>query len=234
LPRLSSPVSDFGRRANEPNELWGVVTNPLETGERQTIFITPDIRLRLVGLLDALTNPDSWYGTDDDIYTTVTIAHKIIAALYGALDMNIAIVRMAYPAGVGGGMSIAATWNIRNLTDLSGNADWCVLNGNGFDLEAGQYLVLVHSTVYGVRTHQVRLKYGDLYMYGSSGRNQQSNIMSSGESVLFRYLTLAAQTFCRIEHFTEVGGITNGLGHPTTSGVGEEVYCTGLFVKLSG
>jgi len=217
-----------------PSELWGVVTDPLENLERQTISITPDIRLRMVGLLDALTDSESWFGSDDDIEQTVQIAYKLIAALYGAGFMEFCIAKQVYGAGVGGGTSFDTTWNTRNLNVISGVGNWYSLAIPEITLLPGKYIFHATASGYGTNRHRLRVHQVNTaqYVYGQSlFLRESSGAVQGGTATIWGILDIAMTEPVRLEHYTTFGFATEGLGRASNSGT-EEIYAEMIIVKV--
>lgn len=136
-------------------------------------------------------------------------------------------------AGVDGGASSAATWNVRALTDISDNIGvGALLESNKILLPAGIYSCLITAPAYGaVGIHRVALfdvtsspEVKLLVGGASSGVAnvvQQSSVRGSFE--------LAVETEVEIRHYTQLAVASSGLGLSANVDGDSELYTIAEF-----
>jgi hypothetical protein len=130
-----------------------------------------------------------------------------------------------------GGSAATNTWNLRPLNSLTvdtgGN---CSLASNQFTLDAGKYVVRIWSVGNHIEFHKVRL----LNVTDSTidGLGASSYVFGAQDhSELFTYLDISSAKTYQVEHWSQTGQVTYGLGQPVNNGT-DEVYCQVLIQKV--
>jgi hypothetical protein len=145
----------------------------------------------------------------------------------GGAAPGVLYVRDEKTAGTAGGASTATTWQTRILNAVKLNTiSGASLATNQVTLPAGDYeIVIGRAPGYQVGRHRVRLRDITNTATLAVGGNEyvsMSGGTASGATVRARF-TLAGSTVVELQHYTEAGVATQGLGVATSSGE-VEVY----------
>jgi len=218
---------------------WAGVTGPT----------TPTNGLGVASYNDVL----STYSGESSIYTTVQIEDLATAvkdnATYVEGTSRVAILEDQKTQNTSGGTSLTADWNIRVLntkTDLSdfvsfgGGTTGVGGNNTTFSLAAGTYSFQWRAPAWDTTTMRTRLAYsadsgfssGVTYIYGESAEASSSpspTFFAAGKGVV----TITETTHFRIEHYTNNGAATNGLGNPNNITGVNEVYTQVIIEDLA-
>lgn len=145
---------------------------------------------------------------------------------------EIAYIRDQRPSGVAAGTCLASVWNTRVLNTLGGSTSFITLSNNRFTLTPGKYFIEVNAPAFNVATTQAKLKVIETNMdvlIGSSAYSHQSSATTAlsiiqGEVIISETSTFEVQQRCFLEK------TSNGLGQPTSFGVGE-IYTQVKIIK---
>jgi hypothetical protein len=158
----------------------------------------------------------------DDADAATARATLGIAAGAGLHDA-FAYLRHDEASGTHGGGSSSTTWNTRTIdTEVADSAGIVSLSGNQFTLQAGTYLIKARGPANisgaGVLFHKLRLR--NMTDTTTDGIGQSVFTAGGAETVahLTARITIGGAKAFEIQHYTDVGRATSGLGNAVTSG----------------
>jgi hypothetical protein len=136
----------------------------------------------------------------------------------------VAIIRDVKSQGTNGGTFSTGAWRIRDLNNLSGNANSRVsLSSNQFTLQPGKYFIHASAPANDVDEHQTRIFNVTTSSVESYGMvNISGNASMQIASMVSCYVDLSSSTVFRLEHRN--GQNENNTGFGAAAGWGDEVY----------
>jgi len=140
------------------------------------------------------------------------------------------------PSGTQGGSSTAATQNVRTLnTVVTNTISGASLSSNQITLPAGTFEVWASASCYTVGRHKIRLYNitdSATAAVGESMFAENTNLVNNYSRINGDRFTIAASKTFRLEHYTQNGILSNGLGFSVTSG-DVEIYANVRIVKVA-
>ncbi len=141
-------------------------------------------------------------------------------------------------SNVGGGTSVAATWNLRKITNIDDPSGDIIasLAADKFTLKAGDYEILAEAQAFDVAKHQLRL-YNDtaasVVKVGSSGLSDSTDPGNTHSFVKMQKLTANGTDAFRFDHYTQTAVGSQGLGSAAGATSTAEVYLQIIIRKLA-
>jgi len=137
-------------------------------------------------------------------------------------------------SGAQGGASAAATQNVRTLnTVVTNTITGASLATNQITLPAGTYRVWARAPAFNTNNHKIRLYNvtdAAVTAVGSSEYASSTYDGSSDSSIQGYRFTISGTKVFRLDHYTSLSRVSNGLG-PTTGSGDIEVYAEVMVIK---
>lgn len=142
-------------------------------------------------------------------------------------------VRDEKPNGTSGGTSVAGVQTRELNTVVINEITGASLSSNRVTLPAGKYIIYIRSPFYNLGAGRLILYDYTNYTIIILGSNHyaQSGHADEGDSIIFTKIMLAEEKIFEVKLWT-ASAADNGLGNPSSSGLGNEVYTEFIAIKI--